>query len=175
MKRNRDRDRVRRAAIATAAAATGVTIWSSTASAAWDFSSGPASTERRPAEFETEFELDVEVAAEGLTAAQPIAEAHDWICECPQELIASEATMDGWARAINDYLDQFLDEAADDEPRTAEAALVHDTTDPTACEICGVLGRWSEVPRAEAIQASADSGDVCFRLPVGEERQASVD
>lgn len=132
-----------------AAAAAGVTIWTSSASA----------SETRPGDLETEFEVDlslevtVELAEGAATAEPPVAEpavqaavvevpsvVDEWECCAAVELVAPEATMEGWSLAVSDYLDHYLarptDEAQPAEAEVTQAAATQTPARSAVCEFC---------------------------------------
>jgi len=147
---NPNQNHLRKTAILAAAAAAGVTMWTSSTSA----------SETRPADFETEFEVDLslEVTVELSDGTDAVAESSvaepavqaavvqvpsavdEWECAAAVELVAPEATMEGWSIAVADYLDQYLARPANDaESANAEAtqaAAVQSSGVSAVCEFC---------------------------------------
>jgi hypothetical protein len=146
---NRNQNHLRKTAILAAAAAAGVTMWTSSTSA----------SETRPADFETEFEVDLslEVTQElpdgpgtvELLVAEPAVRAaviqvpsvvDEWECCAAVELVAPEATMEGWSLAVADYLDQYLARPADEQQtnpaEATQAAAAQPSSVSAVCEFC---------------------------------------
>ena len=189
MKRNPND--IRKTAVLAAAAAAGVTLWSAAA----------AASENRPADFETEFELELELPPD-LPAPQPEREAQAFVdgeapvaadepviiaaaldvapvadeCCAAIELVAPEATMSAWARAVSDYLDHHLARPTDSqdsiEERAAEAfaTLASEqkaSAASTTCEFCAKLLAElnDEQPAAEHAAYHADAEMIPVACP----------
>ncbi len=176
MKRNHND--IRTTAVLAAVAA-GVTLWTSAALA----------SETRPADFETEFEIELDLPAPPQAAveaaddaaaedaedfeafiaalvARPVTE--EWECCVPVELVASEATMEGWAQAVSDYLDGYVASTTAAEAVAGEATAVDAFAAEDAAELVVALAT------AQHVSAASTTCEFCAELLAEQEdeRQA---
>lgn len=167
MKRNRHD--LRTTAVLAAAAAAGLTLWTSA-----------AASETRPADFETEFELDLPVQPAAETAAPALPPAvvaaetvgDGWECCDAVELVASEASMKGWGEAVSNYLDRYFDRPADGEAVASELvgaeavernAIEVAATDAAAA-IDAVAATDAVSADAEHVSAASTDCEFCAKL-----------